>query len=118
MCLSTLLLRAGEPTPWSFHQRKMKLAFRRAPYTHGCPIAGCDTSTLRAELDLVTVERWVPVLGNMIVSGDVPKTFTVPTKNRIVFAVLHDPPVRGLAPCTVSLAVLSSRMLLLFDCCC
>ena len=90
---ATFFLRAGEPTPWNFHQRRMKLTFRRSPYTYDCPAAGCDTS-LTNDLDVITVERWVPVLGNMLVSGDVPKTFTVPTRDRLVFNVLHDPPVR------------------------
>jgi hypothetical protein len=82
-------VRAGPPTPFFYHMRQLTLTITRSPYTYNCPASGCVSAELVEALDVVTIERFVPVLGVMVVSGDVPKTLTVPTRNRLVFNVLH-----------------------------
>jgi hypothetical protein len=93
----TVSVVAGAPTKWNFFLREIKLTVTRTPYTYSCPIPigggkpVCPANALE-DLDQVILGRWVPVTGNLIISGGVPKTYTVPTGNRLIFNVLHDPP--------------------------
>jgi hypothetical protein len=44
------------------------------------------------QLDTVNIVRWVPIIGELQISGDVPKLLTVPTDKAMIFGILHDPP--------------------------
>jgi hypothetical protein len=91
----TLPINIGPPSllPEDHYLRDLKLTVMRNPYTHGCG-DNCFSESAQyvfEQLDVVEIERWVPVTG-ISVAGEVPRTFTVPTRERLVFNVLHDPP--------------------------
>jgi hypothetical protein len=86
----------GEPTTKSANYlRSLELTITRSPYNSGCPKGGCSTSARVAQLDKIEIERFVPVRGSRKFVGGPgapPKSFTVPTRERLVYGILHDPP--------------------------
>jgi hypothetical protein len=92
----TIQIKAGAPTMYNYFLRQLQLTVTRTPYSYSCPTnpdgaVACPSEVLK-DLDTVQFDRWVPVMGNLVISGGVPKTFTVPTGNRLIFNILHDPP--------------------------
>jgi hypothetical protein len=85
----------GAPPPTTGFMRKFSITVERVPYDHDCnPESGCDKKGMEliaAALDTVTITRYIPVRGLYKEFGP-PKTVTVPTGDRLVFNVLHDPP--------------------------
>jgi hypothetical protein len=85
----------GAPPPTTGFMREFSITVERVPYDHDCdPTSGCDitgTEWIAAALDIVTITRYIPVRGLYKEFGP-PKTVTVPTGDRLVFNVLHDPP--------------------------
>jgi hypothetical protein len=89
-CYETISVIIGAPTKWNNHLRFLRLTVRREAYNNDCPQEGCQRSRVQDELDSVIIERWIPVLGQMEISGDVPKTITVSSGENLIFGVLHE----------------------------
>jgi hypothetical protein len=96
-------LTVGEPTLFNNNLRRLVLRVQRRAYTFGCAPPNCNYLTTGGffNLDTVVITRFVPVIGDLTISGDVPRTLTVPTRSNMVFNVLHDPP-GGLSTATWS----------------
>jgi hypothetical protein len=77
----TIKITTGQPTMFNHFLRQLQITVTRTPYDHSCPTnidgaVACPAFALQ-ELDVVFLDQWVPVTGNLVISGGVPKTFTV-----------------------------------------